>query len=112
METKTKILRNPANGADIINYPISEAQIDLESGEALIDPGTGYPKSTGSTYEWTILKGETLRFPAYVADYLHHIYGFLGVVSEANITKMKEEVKDAAKVSDKILGNSNEENSN
>lgn len=90
---KKKVLYNPPEGADILDYRIAEAVIDDETGEAIMDSGNGQPVSTGRTFEWSIKRGETLKFPKYVADYLLHTYPFLRAVTG------KKDTKDADKTS-------------
>lgn len=71
----TKILHNPTINAPIHNFRIEEAQFDAQ-GQIMKDNEGNYLK-TGRTLEWSLECGETLEFPAYVADYLKSIYGFL-----------------------------------
>lgn len=91
MDREYKVLNNPEkSGADITNYRISEIEFDPETNRPVINPTTGMPKDTGNTYEWSITKGETLRFPAYVAEYLLLVYGFLREVKGNNETEKAE----------------------
>ena len=80
-----------SEGKDIVNYRIEEAEFDRD-GEIIIDPNTNMPKWTGKTLEWTIKAGETVEFPAYVADYLRKIYSFL---EEKKATEVKVEVAES-----------------
>jgi len=75
---KTLIVQNPTQ-KDIVDYKISEAKIDPDTGDALINTGTGLPAETGRTLEWSIKSGEELEFPAYVARYLKGVFVFLDV---------------------------------
>jgi len=87
---KTKILHNPSE-KDIIDYKIEEAVVG-QDGEPVYEESGTRPKWTGKTYEWSIKAGENVEFPAYVADYLKQIYGFL---EEGEVKEVKEEVKEA-----------------
>lgn len=69
-----KILQNPSD-KDIVDYRIEEIKFD-ENGEPALDKD-GETIKTGRTLEWTLKAGETLEFPAYVADYLRQVYSFL-----------------------------------
>lgn len=82
-----KIVHNPSI-SDIIDYPISEAQVDA-NGNILYD-NDGKMLVTTRTLTWTIKAGETVKMPAYVADYLIGVAEFLQEVAEE-----KEEVKKA-----------------
>ena len=115
---QTKILHNPTSymsedvhgnqievsGSDIKDYPIEEAAVN-SMGEIIMDKTLHKPKWTGNTLEWTILKGETKEFPAYVADYLCYIYSFLQVAKKPLDEESEKvdsvEVKDKAEVEDK-----------
>ena len=93
---KKMVLHNPTT-KDIKDYPISEAQIEEETGDAVINRSTGQPVSTGKTYEWNLKAGETLEFPAYVGRYLKGVYDFLDVMGESGgpeEEEVKEEVKE------------------
>jgi hypothetical protein len=68
---KMKILYNPTD-KDIIDYPISEAQVDAE-GNILYDKDEKM-LTTVRTLTWTIKAGEKVKVPAYVADYLMSVY--------------------------------------
>ena len=83
-----KTLTNPSN-KDITDYRISE-QMHNELGEPVMNE-EGQPRLTGQTLEWSIKAGETLEFPAYVADYLVLIYPFLEVTGAKNEPPMKDE---------------------
>lgn len=90
---RTTVLHNPiSNGADVLNYPISVAELDPETGKPITDTGNGQYKSTGQTLLWSIKKGERLVFPEYVADVLKDRYGFL----------VKEEGKKLGKVDESV----------
>lgn len=71
------IYKTIANSSDkdIMDYRIAEVMFN-DLGEMVVDE-EGQPRHTGQTLEWSIKAGETLEFPAYVADYLMKIYGFL-----------------------------------
>jgi len=84
MNTKTIKLYNPTK-ENIIDYPIGEAVINPQTGDAEIDFSTGEPRWTGNTYEWSIKPEETLEFPAYVARHLAKVYAFLKVVGEGEM---------------------------
>jgi hypothetical protein len=79
-------LRNPKtyNGAestaDIIDFPISECEMDANENPVRNPDNT--IKYTGRTLAWTLRVGEEAKFPKYVADYLLNIYGFLEVVPD------------------------------
>lgn len=112
VEKRTKILHNPmvfisedakgrkveSKGKNIINYRIEEAEFEKD-GSIIIDPTTSMPKWTGKTLEWTIRAGETVEFPAYVADYLLSVYDFL---EEKKPVEVKETVE---KAKSKVGGN-------
>lgn len=87
---KVKVIRNNSK-LDIINYPISEAEINKQTGDPIRDTGTGLYKTTGTTYNWSIRAGETLEFPAYVADYLLSVYAFLTEVDQKVIEEEEPE---------------------
>jgi len=70
-------LKNPTK-EDILDYPIEELHVGLD-GEPVFDGNTQQYKKTGRTLKWSLKAGETAVFPKYVADYLQHVYGFLGV---------------------------------
>lgn len=76
-----KVLTNPSN-KDILDYRVAEAQFD-QDGKTILDSMTGSYVTTGRTLEWSIKAGETLQFPAYVADYLKKIYDFLKFVEDS-----------------------------
>src|SRR4030042_3767087 len=92
---KKKILSNPTE-CSIIDYRIEEAVVD-QNGIPIIDEKTGRPKWTGKTLEWTIMAGETLEFPVYVADYLLGIFDFLKEVNEVKDEEAKKEIKKGKK---------------
>jgi len=87
---ENKVIKNESK-LDIKNYRIEEAELD-QFDKPIVDTNTGRLKWTGKTLEWSIKAGETLEFPAYVADYLISIYDFLKevkVVPEAKVEKEK-----------------------
>lgn len=92
---KMKTLYNPSK-QNIIDYNIEEAEFDKD-GEPIIDSETMRPKWTGKTLQWSIRADETAKFPAYVADYLMKIYGFL--------VEKKEEKEEAEKAEGRESGN-------
>ena len=89
---KTKIVFNDSS-KDILSYPIEEAEIDESTGTTIWDEKTQWYKKTGTTLEWTIKAGETLELPAYAADYLMNVYGFLREVKDGAVVEevQKEE---------------------
>lgn len=74
-----KKLHNPSN-KNIVSFPIEEAQFDVD-GNVKVDHMGVYLK-TGRSLEWSLMAGETLTFPEYVANYLKQIYGFLTEVGQ------------------------------
>jgi co-chaperonin GroES (HSP10) len=94
-------LKNPSD-KNVVDYPISEAQVD-EKGEVIIDRGTGQPKETGNTYEWTILAGQTVIFPKYVADYLRKVCDFLVEVRAPRAVRL-ENAQEEQGISDSYIG--------
>ena len=101
---KRKTVHNTSD-KNIDSYKIEEAKTD-SSGEIVVDKGSGRPKWTGKTLKWTIMAGETLEFPAYVADYLMGIYPFLHEVKEKSEKEEKKEATavDASKFDCKYCG--------
>lgn len=81
----TKLLYNPEKGADIVDYPIAEAQIG-ENGEPYWDSTKDNYRTTGRTSEWSLLKGQAAEFPNYVADVLKDRFSFLQVRSRVTKT--------------------------
>lgn len=94
-----KKLHNPSN-VDVTDYSIAEATFD--SNGAMILDKQGNPVTTNQTLEWNLKSGETLEFPAYVADYLKKIYDFLEVVS--TIVETPKEVIGEVPVATKTEG--------
>lgn len=88
-----EIALHNASNADITDYPIAEAVLDSE-GNPRIDSDTQQPITTGETHVWTLLAGETKIFPAYVANYLRFIYGFLEEVEVPKDAIVEEEVEE------------------
>lgn len=87
---KKIILHNPTD-KDIVDYRIAEAKLDGD-GNPTWETSTGTYKGTGVTLEWSLLAGETKSFPAYVADYLKEIYGFLEAKDEV-VTEASKDVE-------------------
>lgn len=71
-----KVLFNPSKGADIVDYPISEAQKD-SNGIPVWDSNTGNYRTTGRTLEFSLRKGQAAEFEDYVADLLLERCSFL-----------------------------------
>lgn len=98
----TRILYNPYNGADIINFPIEEAVIDPSTGDPVPDANSSSRyKRTGKTFEWTLRVEETLEFPSYVALILKDNYQFL---KWGNPKRIKNPVKAEAESKDEEDG--------
>ena len=82
---------------DIIDYPISEAQVDA-AGEILYDKD-GSMLMTNRTLTWSIKRGEDVKFPEYVADYLLSVFPFL---------EARETVEETKEVSSSVESESGE----
>lgn len=107
---KTIILHNPkeikmedvrgneviVKGKSITDYLIEEAEVDSR-GDIVMDNNTGMPKWTGKTLKWSLPVGETLEFPAYIAEYLLRIYSFLRVVKKESVEVDEPKVKRSKK---------------
>ena len=69
-----KTLHNPTD-LSIENYRIEEGEMGADGD--IIRTTDGSYKKTGNTLEWSLGPGQTMEFPAYVADYLKEVHGFL-----------------------------------
>ena len=83
-----KIIYNTSD-KDIKDYPISEAQVDA-AGNIMYDKD-GKMLITTRTLTWSIAAGETVKMPAYVADYLMQVAEF---IKEKPGEETTEEVKE------------------
>lgn len=97
---KTLVIHNPSR-EDIKDYIISEAKLDPTTGDPYINTGTGQPESTGRALMWSIGPGETVEFPAYVAEYLMGVFGFLELVESVTATANDEDTGEEEKEEEK-----------
>ena len=95
-----KIINNPSD-KNITNYPISEAQVDV-NGNILFDKD-GKMMVTTRTLTWSIGAGETVKLPDYVANYLLTVYEFLKEVAEEKVEIAEPKGGDACKLCGKTF---------